>query len=163
MLLAPARGAVRSDKKIGLRFGWDKTTPLGYMPIVGGFEPTLRKLPIPILGFGLTAIPIQKRGYFMIRESQGVVSIQPVAGHPKPRRKPSSAPWQKTGKPIGGRPPLPPPAPKGGMGGKPPEAQRKPAAGERPIVGAIKNTIIADLLNSYTIAAAHGCMELQTL
>ena len=57
MMLAPARGAIRSDKKVGFRFGWDKTTPLGLLPIVGAYEPTLRKLPIPIPGFGLTAVP----------------------------------------------------------------------------------------------------------
>jgi hypothetical protein len=31
------------------------------------------------------------------------------------------------------------------------------------IVGDIKNVIIANLLNSYTIAGFHGCMELYPL
>lgn len=120
MMLSPARGAVSSKKKIGFRFGWDKTTPLGYIPVVGAYEPTLRKLPIPIPGFGLTAVPnAEARVFYDPRNKSrgGEDATSTRTPRPKTASKTIDGPLAKPSTPIGGRTPITPRGPQRGYGG----------------------------------------------
>lgn len=122
MLLVPARGAVSSDKKVGLRYGWDQTTPLGLLPIVGAYEPTLRKLPIPIPGFGLTSVPNAESRWpiqqFKSRGGEDATST----GTPRSTRTASKTidgPLANKNRQADRRPSsITPPAPLRGVGGK---------------------------------------------
>ena len=56
--LKPAFPAIRGDRKLGIRFGSDRVMPLGMFggPLGMYVTPSLRKLPVPIFGFGFTAV-----------------------------------------------------------------------------------------------------------
>lgn len=59
LALRPAIPAIRGDRKVGIRFGADKFIPMGTLsgPLGMYVLPSMRRLPVPIFGFGLTAVP----------------------------------------------------------------------------------------------------------
>lgn len=122
LALKPAIPAIRGDRKVGIRFGADKFIPMGTLsgPLGMYVLPSLRRLPVPIFGFGLTAVPNdQSRLPGMRSKSRGGEDVTST-GTPRSTRtatKTIVGPLAKTGSPIGGRPPLPPAAPGRGYGG----------------------------------------------
>ena len=73
LALKPALPAIRGDRKIGIRFGTDRVMPMG---LIGGplgmyVVPSLRRLPIPIFGFGFTAVPNEEPFFTVKSQSRG--------------------------------------------------------------------------------------------
>lgn len=74
LALKPALPAIRGDRKVGLRFGADKVIPLRAIgfPLNMYVAPSMRSLPVPIFGFGLTAVPNEQSRLPRIRsQSRG--------------------------------------------------------------------------------------------
>lgn len=73
LAIKPVLPAVRGDRKIGIRFGTDRVMPMG---LIGGplgmyVVPSLRRLPIPIFGFGFTAVPNDEPFFSVRSQSRG--------------------------------------------------------------------------------------------
>lgn len=118
LALRPALPAIRGDRKVGIRFGADRFIPMGTLsgPLGMYVLPSLRRLPVPIFGFGLTAVPIEQSRLPGRSKSRGGEHTT-SSGTPETATKTIVGPLAKTGKPIGGRPPLPPAPPAGGWRG----------------------------------------------
>lgn len=118
--LQPVLPAVTREKKIGFRFGGVGVMPLGALPFPFSMyiTPSTRSLPIPTFGFGFTAVPLgESRLPFSESRGSSSQSYQQNGGPPAMNLA-TWEPKKKTGPPLAGGPPITPPGPQGGYGGK---------------------------------------------
>lgn len=71
--LKPIVPALRGDRKIGIRFGAEGVMPMGLLPAPIGMYvvPSLRRLPVPVFGFGFTAVPNDEPFFSVRSQSRG--------------------------------------------------------------------------------------------
>ena len=121
LALKPALPAIRGDRKVGIRFGADKFVPMGVLggPLGMYVVPSLRRLPVPIFGFGFTAVPNEQSRLPGIRSKSRGGEDATSTGTPRPKTatKTIVGPLAKTSTPIGGRTPITPRGPQRGYGG----------------------------------------------
>ncbi len=117
--LSPVLPAVTRKKKIGFRFGGVGVMPLGAFPfpISMYITPSTRSLPIPTFGFGFTAVPVGE-SRLPFSESRGSSSQSYQQNGGPPAMNLAIGGRKKTGPPLAGGPPITPPGPRGGYGGK---------------------------------------------
>jgi hypothetical protein len=127
--LKPTLPALRGDRKVGIRFGADRVMPMGAFggPLSMYVLPSMRKLPIPIFGFGFTAVPMDENRVFHnpLSKSRGGEDAtstgtprstrtasktidgplaKPIRGYPdRPRRGASATDWKGAGRPSKGK------------------------------------------------------------
>lgn len=122
--LKPTLPALRGDRKVGIRFGADRVMPMGGItgPLSMYILPSMRKLPIPIFGFGFTAVPMDENRVFhnpLSKSRGGEDATSTGTPRSKTASKTIDGPLAKKSRQADRRPSsITPPAPLRGVGGK---------------------------------------------